>query len=67
MPRDRPCDSLPVIFVRVPERTHNLAVQLARADGRSVSQWVGRLIEAQRPFALSAGHAQMVLHDDGPL
>ena len=67
MPRDRPCDSLPVIFVRVPERTHNLASRLARAEGCSVSQWVGRLIEAQRPFAISAGHAQMVLHDDGPL
>ena len=66
MSRNRPCDNLPVIFVRVPERTHDLASHLARAEGCSVSQWVGRLIEAQRPFALFAGHAQTVLHDDGP-
>ena len=78
-----PSQSLPVIFVRVPQRTHDLATRLAQADQRSLSQWVTRLIEAQRKYAPPElfpepppepprapephGTAQVLLHDDGPL
>jgi hypothetical protein len=74
-----PSQSLPVIFVRVPQRTHDLAMRLAQADQRSLSQWITRLIEAQRKYAPPEpptepprapepySTAQVLLHDDGPL
>lgn len=50
--KKKPCEDLPVLFARVPRRTHALACVLAEADQRSVSQWLARLIEAQRPLLL---------------
>lgn len=51
--KKKPCEELPVLFARLPHKTHALACALAEADQRSVSQWVARLIEAQRPRLLS--------------
>lgn len=48
----KPCEELPVLFARLPKRTHALACVLAEAEQRSLSSWVARLIEAQRPLIL---------------
>jgi len=48
----KPSSELPVLFARLPKRTHALACVLAEAEQRSVSSWVARLIEAQRPLLL---------------
>jgi hypothetical protein len=50
--KKKPCEELPVLFARLPHKTHALACALAEADQRSLSQWVARLIEAQRPLIL---------------
>ena len=48
----KPSSELPVLFARLPKRTHALACVLAEAEQRSLSSWVARLIEAQRPLIL---------------